>query len=462
MAVVFCLAVLGPGCTVHTVDTDPQPVAAVRKTKAGGDAGFINDLGGGRSNRGDKGDEWWWRSFRDRELDILERDALNQNPDVRSIARRIEQANARIVQAGSTLFPQIDGAGQFRRQWDVDGDVDDSSSLGLTLNWEIDLWRRLRYGRDARSSEAEAAFEDWLAARLFLTASVAEIWIGLIEQRGQLVLAGEQIEVNETLLELTRLRFGQGQGSSVDVYQQKQQLQSIEALVPDIEARIEEFELVLDTLTGRVPGARRRAVTTRLPEIPVAPSAGYPSDLLSERPDLRAQQARIVALDNEVGEAVADRLPRVAIGGSIAAAGTAGLDTLVGDAFANLVGPLVDGGARKAEVALRQSRLREEIDVYTTLFLAAVREVETALSRERKVAERIRRQEGQLETTRKLLVESQARYREGGITDYLPVLDAVSRVQNLERDLLTSRRERISARVALHRALGGPMVEPEF
>lgn len=457
----LCLFATGSGCTVHTVETNPLPVAAARKTPSGGESGFLNDFGPAVSRDG-KGADWWWRSFHDRELDVLERDALTHNPGVQAVARRIDQANVRMIQAGSTLFPQINGTGQFRRSWDLDGSAGDDSSLGLSLDWEIDVWGRIRFRQDARAQETEAAFDDWLAARLLLTASVAEAWFGAIEQRGQLALSAEQIEVNQKLLELTQLRFGQGQGSSVDVLQQKQQLQSVEALVPDIKFRIEAFELVLDTLTGRVPGDRRRATTAELPDPPAFPSAGYPSNLLQGRPDLRAQRARIVALDHEVGEAIADRLPRFAIGGSVAGAGTAGLDKLVGDAVANLVTPITDGGARRAEVDYRRSRLLEEIDAYTALFLDAVREVETALTRGKRLAERVRLQEEQLRTTRKLLTESRNRYSQGGITDYLPVLAAVSRKQELERDLLTSRRERLSARIALHRALGGPMVEPDL
>ena len=456
----FCLLAAGTGCSVHTVETNPLPVAAARKAVTGGESGFLNDFGPTGSRDG-KGAGWWWRSFQDRELDVLERNALTHNPGVQAAARRIDQANARMVQAGSALFPQVNGTGQFRRSWDLDGSPGDTSSLGLTLDWEIDVWGRIRYRQAARAQETEAAFDDWLAARLLLTASVAEAWFGAIEQRGQLALSADQIEVNKKLLELTQLRFGQGLGSSVDVLQQKQQLQSVEALVPDIKFRIEAFELVLDTLTGRVSGDRRRATTAELPDPPAVPRAGYPSSLLQERPDLRAQRARIVALDNEIGEAIADRLPRFAIGGSVAGAGTAGLDKLIGDAVANLVTPITDGGARRAEVDYRRSRLLEELDDYTELYLDAVREVETALIREKRLAERVQLQEEQLKTTRKLLTESRNRYSQGGITDYLPVLAAVSREQELERDLLTSRRERLSARVALHRTLGGPMVEPE-
>jgi len=453
--VAFCLLAGGPGCAVHSVDPDPRPEVSGTDPVAG----FSNAPRQSPSTRASSKD--WSRTFRERDLDKLIDTALAENPDVRSVSRRIDQANARLVQAGSTLFPQIDGAGNVQRRWSVEGDRENSADLGLLLDWEIDAWGRIRSGRAARAEEVEVAFEDWRTARLLLTAAVAETWFELVEQRRQLELAAEQIEANRTLLDLTRLRLGQGQGSGVAVLQQQEQLQSTESLVPDIEGRIEALELSLETLTGRLPGSGSlRSRSGDLIPSPPLPATGFPSDLLAARPDLRAQQARIVALDFEVGEAIAERLPRFSIGGSIAAAGTPSPENLVGNAIAAAVGPIFDAGSRKAEVERRRSRVSEELDRYTSDFLEAVREVETALTFETKITERVRRQEIQLATARKLLRESQNRFSQGA-SDYLPVLDALSKVQELERNLLTSQRERLSARVALHRALGGPVADPK-
>lgn len=436
------------GC-VHDVEVSPTPLVS-----GSGDRPFANAIpsaGARRSN-------WkpWYTTFGDQYLSQLVEESLRRNPDVRAVGRRIDQANALIVQAGSTLFPQVDASGDFRQNWGIDGSSTQSSSLGFLLDWEIDFWGRIRSGRSAREQEAVAAVDDWLAARLFLSASVAETWFTLVEQRGQLRLTHEQIEVNRTLLDLTRLRFGQGQGSSVDVLQQQQQLRATETLIPDIEARVEELALALEALTGKVPGTGKLSTLSTVQSPPSLPDPGVPCDLLRNRPDLRAQQARIVALDHEVGEAIADRLPRFTIGGSAALSGSPTPENLIGDAVAGVVGPLLDGGRRRAEVERRESRVREEIDIYTALYLDAIRETETALSRERKTEERLRRQLSQLTVARKLLTETRNRYTLGA-TDYLPVLDALARVQQLERDILQSRRELLSARIALHRAIGGPM-----
>lgn len=439
---------------LHEVDISPRP--EVNLSVATGDSGYAH--GPDHSEPECPVGDPWWSSFQDEGLSSLVENALCTNPDLRSIRERIYQANARVVQAGSSLFPQVDGNGQFQHRWNVGGNTGTGSELGLTVDWELDLWGRIRYGRNARLREAEAFRHDWESARLDLTAILAESWFVLLEQQGQLRLAREQIELGETLLELTQLRFGQGQSSVVAVYQQREQLQSILSRVPDIEARIELLGLVIDGLAGVLPGrgSMRPAPAAELPEPPPFPQTGVPGDLLARRPDLRAQRARIVALDHEVGEAIADRLPTLSIGGSLALGGAPTLDSLLGDLIADVIGPVIDAGNREAEVMRRESRVREEVNRFTALFLAAAGEVEAALVEEDKIAERIRRQQDQLNTARKLLEESRNRYQRG-LTDYLPVLDAVSRVQELEQDILLSRFERLSARIDLHQALGGPM-----
>ena len=116
--------------------------------------------------------------------------------------------------------------------------------------------------------------------------------------------------------------------------------------------------------------------------------------------------------------------------------------------------PILDGGERRAEIELRKAELEEAIQFYSQLYLEAIREVESALYRESKQAERVGLLESKLETAQKLLSETRNRYS-NGLTDYLPVLAAIQSVQRLERELISNKRTHLSYRVAIHRALGG-------
>jgi len=403
----------------------------------------------------------WWSTFGDRTLDRLVDTALENNLDLQQVAARVLQADAELRKVKGRLFPSLDATGSAGRRW-LDSDADDASgsdnsvSLGALLEWEIDIWGRLRSAVDDKQFEQGATIADWQGARLILSAAVSEIYFEILEQKQQLRLIADQIETGETLLDLTELRFGQAQSSIVDVLQQREQLAATRALTPTIEARLRQLELALDTLLSKAPGSGKPIRFRSLRPPPEGLATGVPSDLLKNRPDLIAAQLRLASIDAQIAEAVADRLPRFVIGVTGTASGGAGIDTLIANAFAGIAGPVFDAGIRKAEVDRRRALYEEAIDAYSQSYLTAVRDVETALVGERKQGERIELLERQLTIAQSLLKETRNRYSQG-LTDYLPVIAAVTTEQNLQRDLVTSRRQWLSFRIALHRSLGGPV-----
>lgn len=434
------------GCLLHDVEKDPRPVVDSSAT-------FLHASGEAHADLTSP----WWAAFGDSELDALVTSALESNLELAALSARVEQASAIYRQSGSELFPQVGYGAGYSAAWDdLDGNADRSESSRIRgfLDWELDVWGRLRSLRESDKSRLFATQLDLESARIILSAAVVENWFSIHEARQQLSLVGSQITVNETLLDLTRLRFGQGQSSIVDVLQQQQQLASTRSLLPDIEFRIEQLELALDVLTGSAAGTRARFTGRPIAAPPAHSAAGLPSDLLINRPDLLAAQQEVIAVDHEIGAAVADRLPRLNIGGSVSYVGDPSLGTLIADAFADLTGPLFDAGRRRAEVDRQRARLEEALANYSQAFIEAVRDVETALLAEQKQAEKVELLESEWSTARRLLTETRNRYSQG-LTDYLPVLAAVSTEQNLQRELLTSRRELLSAHVSLHRALGG-------
>ena len=444
------LAALLMGCMVHRTAENPEPLVP-----AGAEYEEVS-----AAPKAEAVPVEWWRGFEDERLDELIAMALEGNLELRQFAARIEQAEALVRQSGARLFPMLDAVGDYEARWvrPEGGRTtrEQAASVGGLLDWELDVWGRLRSARRAQIYEAVAVKYDLLAARVFLSAAVAETYFEIVEQRRQLRLLGEQIEANETLLDLTRLRFGQGQSSIVDVLQQQEQLAATLSLLPLIEARVEQLEYALDVLLGVAPGGRARLASTEWPALPPLPLYGVPSDLLDQRPDLLASESLVRALDYRVGQAIAARLPQFAIGGSLSAVGDPGYSALVSAAFASVAGPVFDAGLRKAEVELQKARLREAVAEWSENYLTAVRDVETALMQERKQAEQVERIEEQLEIARRLLRETRNRYAQG-LTDYLPVLNAVVTEQNLERELVQNQRALLSFRVALHRALGGQM-----
>jgi len=452
------LVCLLSGCVIHSVDEEARLLE------------FKDPLRFSESATGAAlPDDWnysWWETFEDEDLNRLIESGLTASFELRQYVARIEQATALARQAGARLYPSLDFDTGYELEWDGETGADESrdrqetSSLGFLLRWELDIWGRLSSLRRAEKLEVQATIEDWLGARLLLSTAIAETYFEIQEQRRQLEVIREQIKTNETLLKLTSLRFGQGQSSIVDVLQQREQLEATLARVPQTEARIGQLAYSLDILLGRPPGEGNVVTSHRLERPSPLPSVGIPALLLTRRPDLKAAQKRVLAFDYDVGAAVADQLPTLTLWGDINWTGDPGFGDAVTTVFAGLAGPLFDAGERRSEVAFRKARLKEALAGYSDQYLSALFEVEAALLEERKNAEQLVLVEQQLITAQKLLSEARNRYSQG-LTDYLPVFTSLSIVQNLERDVVSARRSVLSARVGLHRALGGPMLNAD-
>jgi len=411
-------------------------------------------------------DRSWWELFYDPDLDALIEQGLENNFDLQAFVYRIEQATALARQSGARLFPSIDLGASDRYEWDdriaagENKDREETTAIGGGLRWELDLFGRLSAARRARVLQQEASVQDWLDARLLLSGAIAETYFETKEQKRQLEVILEQIEINESLLKLTTLRFGQGQSSIVDVLQQQEQLDETKARVPQTEARIAQLEYTLDVLLGKSPGEGDLVRGSSFAKLPPMPTVGIPADLLKRRPDLRAAEKRLLALDERLGEAVAEQLPSIIIGGGVDWRGDPRLGDAIRSAFASLSVPLFAAGERRSEVTLRRAELEEGLARYTERFIYAVLEVESILVLERKLLERLELEEKQLYNAQRLLTEARNRFSQG-LTDYLPVFTSLNIVQNLERQIVSARRDVLSARVSLHRALGGPIAPPE-
>lgn len=393
----------------------------------------------------------WWTTFEDETLNRLTNAALAENLEIQEALARIRQAEAAARQSGARLFPTLDAQGSLGAERE-DSRRDRSAGLGALLRWELDLWGRLKAGREASEEALLAARADALGLRLILSAAVAETYLAILEEHAQLALLERQAATNQTLLELTQLRLGQGEASIVDVLQQREQLASTLALVPLAEASLYASRHQLAVLLGRSPEEAPDVEPKPFPE--PAPATKVSTSRLLHHPDLRARRHRILALDHQVGQAVAERLPQVTLSASSVLVDGTDLNALVSSAIAELVGPLFDAGERRSEVKQRIALLEEALHGYGHAYLEAVSELQTALVNEDRQVAHLQLLRSQLGTAERVLLETLNRYSQG-LTDYLPVLAAVERVQELERALITNERQRLRFRIQRHRALGG-------
>ncbi len=429
------------GCNPHHTDIDASPMIE------GSDAYSLTIEGVDAKAR-------WWEALNDRLLDKIIFEALSENLTLKQARARIEQAIASDSIAASFLLPEVTGIASGEEGW-TDGDRSDRTYIaGASLSWEIDFWKRLSSTRKAAVYEILASREELEAAALFLTSRIAGTYFEIIEQKLQLQLIDRQIEAGKTLLELIELRFGYGEASVVDVFQQRQQLASIRTRGPIVQSRLRTLENRLSVQLGRAPMTKTVSIADKFPELPSLPDTGVPLDLLQSRPDLKQIYNKLAAIDFRVAAALADRFPKIELSGDALYKDSLSTDGMLFSILLRAAAPIFDHKRRSSTVKLREAEFREELARYSEAYLTAIEEVENALWQEKYQHDLLQALENQISIARANLTETRNRYQQG-LTDYLPVLTAIQSLQGLERDILAGQRQLVSVRILLYRSLGG-------
>jgi len=404
----------------------------------------------------------WWLAFEDRQLSSLVDRALDSNLTVKSAWQRLREARAVVDRESASLFPDLTLTGQAATESNgtttFDGDAsNDEVRLGLTSEYEVDLWGRISSAVEAERLRAEASLYDYQTATLSIAAEVTRTWYRLLEARRQLRVIDDQIETNRQVLELLNARFNVGSTRRADLLRQRQLLEATRGQRHAAQSRARTLEHRLAVLIGRAPQAGIDYSAKGLPATPPLPRTGVPAELVQRRPDTRSAFNRLRAADRDVAVAISNQFPRLTLTASVSTSDE-GADELFenwASAFAaDLAAPLLDAGRRAAEVDRARAVERRRLYEYGQSILTAFQEVEDALVQERKQRDRINSLREQMRLARETYESLRQRYVSGGV-GYLDVLTALTDVQSLRRDLLTARRQQIEFRIALYRALAG-------
>jgi len=400
----------------------------------------------------------WWTAFGDQHLNRVVDSATAANFTLKTAWQRLKAAQAVVDREEGALLPSLEASGEGRvDRTSSDADGGERLELGLSSAYEVDLWGRIQAQVDAERFRAEATRADYQTAALSVSAEVVRTWYRLAEARSQRRLVEEQIETNETVLDLLENRFETGQIQRVDILRQRQLVESTRQQRAVVESRVEVLAHQMAVLLGEPPQSAIEVQPDTLPELSPLPDTGVPTELVRRRPDVQSAFRRLQAADQDLAAAISNQYPRLTLSAS-ASSSTGGAEGLFENwaySFAgNLLAPIFRGGELRAEVdrsaAVREQRLYE----YGQAVLTAFQDVENALVREQQQREQIRQLEEQVDLAQQAYEQLRVQYF-NGTTNYLDVLTALDEVQQLRRDLLSAKLTLVEDRIALYRALAG-------
>ncbi|MGY3264854.1 TolC family protein [Lysobacter sp. HA35] len=400
----------------------------------------------------------WVATFGDPELDRLVGEAIAHNADLRIAAARMEEAAAQVDIANSRLKPAIGILGRASSK-PLSDFVAMAAGAIVRFAWEIDLWGRLRYARNAERAMHDASGADYRYAQQSIAAAVARTWFIAAETNKQRQLADQMAKDAEALVGLAEHRLKIGAGSQDDLLVARTNAASYADAARQVDLAHSQSLRALEILLGRYPAAQI-ASRDDLPAFPgTTPAVGLPTDLLSRRPDILAAEDRVAAAFNHVGEAKASFLPSLSIllGAGRLQSNTNGFQDEprnTHSSSAMLSGPLYTGGALTGSLRASNAEQQQAIADYGRMALKAFNEAEDALNGEQILASRETLLAGAARDSRHLVDLQRQAYRVGKV-DMRTVTQSLLTANATEVTLLHVRRERLNQRVDLHLALGG-------
>lgn len=408
----------------------------------------------------------WWAAFGDSRLSDLMKKAEAANPDLEAAAHRVTAAKAIARADSADLLPSV-LLNQSDKRTRSSGSIAYSFAGGRTvtrlrttldLSYELDLWGKVKNTRAASDAAAQAEEANYRSALLSLQGEIALNYFALRAQDETIALLQRTIALRQKAVDLAQARFKQGDTAQLDVAQAETELAATQSEAIGLEKKRHELEHALALLIGRTPSEFSLPALS-LPAHPPSVPRSVPSDLLERRPDIASAEREMAALNAEVGVARAAMFPSVKLGVS-GGSETSFIEKIVNSASRvwgigpELQLPVFDGGRNKAKMEAARARYDESAAKYRSTVLAAVRDVEDALS-SLEVLQRQRTVQQQTVAAAQRTVELAQKRYDAGLVAFFEVLDAQRTQLRAEQEATAINAELMLNTVLLIKALGG-------
>ncbi|NVZ99384.1 efflux transporter outer membrane subunit [Pseudomonas gingeri] len=411
--------------------------------------------------------EQWWLLFQDEHLNDLQQRLLKANPDLAAALAHYDGAQAYASQLHAGLFPQITASAQPARQRQSDTrplrgstqpSVYNSNTAGFALNFDLDLWGRIRNQVAAGDAQAQASGDDLAVARLSLQQQLATLYIQLNGLDAQSRILSSSLDDYSQALQLTRDRYEGKIASELDLTRAQSQLAEAEAQLDEVRGQRNLAEHAIAELVGESASEFQLAPTVQILAIPKVPGA-LPSNLLQRRADIAAAERRVFSANAGIGVAKAAWYPDFSLTGLLGGQ-TQGVGNLLsaGNRYWAL-GPLVnlpifDGGRIDAQEQQAKAEFEEASAQYRSHVLRAVREVEDNLAQLRDLQQEAQDEQAAVNAAQNTQTLAMNSYQAGAV-NYLDVVTAQTAALQAQRQLQALQTRQLQASVGLMVALGG-------
>ncbi|WP_341316151.1 efflux transporter outer membrane subunit [Paraburkholderia sp. IMGN_8] len=412
----------------------------------------------------------WWSGFGDATLAALETQALAQNQTLAAASAHYAQAKATLANTSAQRIPEVDlaaSASRFRISKNrpltnyatpTHSTVQNNLQLGLTVNYDTDLFGRIRREVEGATASVEQSADDLANARLVLSADLATDYFSLRELDAEIDVLNRSVKLQQQALDYVTSQHDLGAVSGLNVLQQKSQLDSTRVQAQLLLNQRAQFEHAIAALVG-VPAPQfaiePKVLDVQVPSIPL----GVPSDVLQRRPDVASAERAMAAANAQIGVAKAAFFPSLTLTPGIGWESTQfasllSAPTLMWTLGAAVGQVLFDGGRRAANVEFASEGYKATEANYRQTVLNAFQQVQDGITGLSVLDGAAKESHEAVTDAQHLLSLANDRYS-GGLVAYLDVITAQQSLLTSERQDVQIRGQQMTLSVALVKALGG-------
>jgi outer membrane protein, multidrug efflux system len=412
----------------------------------------------------------WWQGFGDASLNDFEQQALAQNQTLAAASAHYAQARATLANNSAQLLPEVDlGATAARARISknrpltnyatpTQSTVQNDIKVGPSVNYDTDLFGRIRREIEGATASAEQSADDLANARLVLTTDLASAYFSMRELDAEIDVLNRSVVLQQKALDYVTAQHDLGSVSGLDVLQQKSELDTTRVQARLLLNQRAQFEHAIAALIG-VPAPQfeiaPKVTNTAAPAIPL----GLPSDLLQRRPDIASAERAMAAANAQIGVAKAAFFPSLSLTPGIGWESTQFASLLSAPTLmwplGTAVGKVIfDGGRRAANVDFASAGYLAAEANYRQTVLNAFQQVQDGVTGLSVLDAASKESQEAVTDARRLLSLANDRYS-GGLVAFLDVITAQQSLLTSERQDVQIHGQQLTLSVSLVKALGG-------
>ena len=422
----------------------------------------------------------WWELFQDPDLNPLVEQALTGNQNLRVAAARLEQARDQVTIARSALFPSVDLSSSASRSKESanrplaaysvpnQSTVQNDFRIGPSVNYELDLFGRVRREVEGARATAEQAEADFENTRLVLMAALVTDYFSLREIDAEIDVVRHSLDLQRDALNFVSSRHDLGFATGLDLAQQQALLDASATQLELLQNQRPQFEHAIATLIGTPAPSFTLAASAAAPPLPALP-VGLPSDLLQRRPDVASAERAMAAANARIGVARAAYFPSIDLVPGLGAPSVGWESNALASLFTapsrlwsiglSASQTLFDAGKTRANVRFADADYTAAVATYRQTVLNAMEEVENGITGISTLERAEVQANASVRSAQRAFDIASERYK-GGVDTYLDVITAQQTLLTNQRQAVQIQGQQFANAVFLVKALGGGWSQP--